>query len=166
MIPLAGVGAAAAMARQEEELKRYLIVCEYLQIDPLKIHDIKFIHERIDIVLSQWSSDEDPKSFEMLLSALSIFITEMGLMKDPGTNPLLKLRNAPKERGSHAFKAEGLYVRPIRNNTKFYADYSAMRMEEGKLAIDPSTVNEVYEKKGLTQNNRDNYDGRFPKWSN
>jgi len=161
-----GLGMAVAIERQEEHLKHYLIFCEYLQIDPLKIHDIKFIHERMDLVISQWSMDEDPGSFEMLLSALSIFITYMGQMKHPDTNPLLKSRNAPKEHGSHAFGAEGFYVHPVRNNTKADANYSVMRMKEGKLVINPDTVNEVYVKKELTQTNRDDYAGRFPKWPN
>jgi len=53
-VPKSGIAA--------EYYKKYLIFCEYLQIDPSQEYDIKFISERVKYALEKW--DEDDNEYE------------------------------------------------------------------------------------------------------
>jgi len=67
---------AAVIAIIEENFKRYMAACEYLQIDPAKVHDIKFINERTELVLLQWNEDDDPRSVKRLRKDLNWFVKQ------------------------------------------------------------------------------------------
>ena len=48
------VAVAVAIIVREVQFKKYLLSCEYLQIDPAKVYDLDFIKNRIEILRSHW----------------------------------------------------------------------------------------------------------------
>jgi len=72
------------MVRAMEELfKRYLIVCEYMQIDPCTVYDAGYIEERAVHILSQWDNG-DAATADMLAKELRWFAKEYGRLAGKG----------------------------------------------------------------------------------
>lgn len=68
------MSASAMAAVVEEYFKKFLIACEYMQIDPSKIHNQDFISQRIGVVLSQWDEKyDDPKDVKKINKLLKWF---------------------------------------------------------------------------------------------
>jgi len=118
---------AAVIAVIEENFRRYMTACEYLQIDPTKVHDIEFIKERVELVLSKWGPSDDPKSVKKLRKSLKWFVkhyehlTRGGILGEDVTN-----------------KCDTL-------------------IKKGKMSIQFGTVNKNYVKRELRQDNYDSY---------
>ena len=115
----------AIIASIENEYKRYLIACEYLQIDPSKIYVQEFIDRRADYALSLWSEQDDSKQLKKLGKILKWFKKNYGkLISEKWTG----------------YK---------------FADRAAKEIAKGKFTLHPETVNAEYQKRELTQTNYD-----------
>ncbi|MCL1901251.1 MAG: hypothetical protein FWG51_02500 [Firmicutes bacterium] len=67
--------AAAVIAVQEEYFKKYMICCEYLQIDPSLIHEITFIEQRIADFFEVWNDESiDEKTLKKLNKTFKWFL--------------------------------------------------------------------------------------------
>lgn len=111
----------------EEDFKNYLIVCEYLQIDPSCAYDPAWIGERVSNVLSEWQNCGDEKLFKKLDKKLKWFAKNYKTFAKSG------------------FLGYGF----VKQCQKLVA--------KGKLQLASGTVNEKYEKRELTQLNYDFY---------
>ena len=111
---------------ESEDFKKYLFVCEYLQIDPSQRYDKDFIVQRTDNVLSQWSDQEDGKQYKKLERSLKWF--NKRYKKLVGSRILFDY-NFPKR------------------CTKLIA--------KGQLVLQEGTVNEEYQKRDLETTNYD-----------
>jgi len=123
-----GAGAAAAIiAIRAEKFKKYLIACEYLQIDPAKVFELNFIKTRIENVRSHWN--------------------DFGEIEE-----LKKLNKNLKWLENNYFKVtkEGFSI------YKFAKECDKL-VRKGKLKIHEGSVNETYVKCELSQKNYDFY---------
>ena len=62
--------ATTAIAVREANFRKYLIACEYLQIDPGKVHESDFIKTRIETVRSQWGEPSEIEKLKKLNKSL------------------------------------------------------------------------------------------------
>jgi len=157
-----------------ERVKNYLIACEYLQMDPSKVYDVDTIRQRMENVLSQWGHGDDPDDVREIRTILEKHLKMMGAGPDvpdrPGINDAVRLYQPGT--GPHAFQVKTFWgaSKPPGSYTATVPELFAKRcsnlIREGKLEILPGTVNEVYVKKGLRQDNFDNYVSKKPKWPN
>ena len=111
----------------EEVFKRYLIVCEYMQIDPCSVRTAEFIKERAELILSRWEGDDDKDSFNMLKDELAWFVKEYEVLTGKG---LLK---------------------------RDFAYRCSLFLKEKHFRIHAGTVNKVYVKRELKHLNCDSY---------
>ena len=121
------ISTAAIVAAMEDEFRRYLTACEYLQIDPAKAYDIRFIRERSELVISQWGPSDDPRSVKKLQKILKWFVKHYDYLTRGGMLG------------------------------QIFAERSADLVKKGKLNIQFGTVNDNYFKKELRQDNYDGY---------
>jgi hypothetical protein len=111
----------------EGSFRRYIIVCEYMQIDPSTVYDSRFIKERAESILSQWGAGDDPISGKKIRKEIAWiydqydYLTKSGLLGHD------------------------------------YAGRSAELIRRGKLTLHEGTVNEGYVKKELRHENYDVY---------
>ena len=118
---------AAVAAARAINFKKYLIACEYLQIDPAKACELDFIKTRIEIVRSHWNESnkvEDLKKLNKSLKWLEkkyVRVTKKGFTIYNFTKKCDKL------------------------------------VRKGKLIIHEGSVNETYVKCELSQKNYDFY---------
>ena len=110
-----------------ENFKKYLIACEYLQIDPAKVYDLDFLITRIEIVRTHWSKSDEIKQVKKLYKRLKWFEKKY-------------LRLVKKGFGNYNFANECEIV-----------------VNKGKIKIHEGTVNDTYVKCELSQKNYDFY---------
>lgn len=115
-----------AIVAVENYYKRYVIACEYLQIDPSKTSGKEFIGQRIDYVFSQWSEQDDAKQFRKLEKSLKWF-------------------------KKYYDKLVGAKILTGYN----FANRSAKEISKGKMTLHAGTVNAEYQKRELAQTNYD-----------
>jgi len=127
----AGAAAAAVLiAIIRENFRKYLITCEYLQIDPCKVHDLDFIRARIETVRSHWTESEDVIQTKKLEKSLKWFEKNYNKLAKRGFRSL-----------NFASKCEKL-------------------VKKGSLIIHEGTVNDIYVKCDLSKKNYDSYHKR------
>ena len=122
----AAAGAGAVVAAENSE-KKYLIACEYLQINPAKVYDLEFIKERIEMVCAHWSKSDEIKQVEKLNKTLKWF-----------------------EKNYIRLATKGFSNQDFANKFEKLAN-------KGKLIIHEGSVNETYVKCDLCQKNYDFY---------
>ena len=111
------------IAMIENYYKRYIVACEYLQVDPSKIYEKEFIDQRTDYILSQWSEEDDAKQLKKLEKSLKWFK-----------------------------KSYDKLVSTKQTDFNF-ANRCAKEIVKGKMKLHDETVNADYQKKELTQIN-------------
>jgi len=158
----------------EDWFRNYLISCEYMQIDPSKVHDLESIRQRTEYVISQWTDCRE--TLETLEATFDTLMRNVD-PEHPNANLELRLRrnienNKERDKG-HVFRMDGLYgnfkprpVLPMMPMHEGLAMKCALYIKQGKMTLQPGTVNETYEKKELRQDNYDNYAGKKVKWPN
>ena len=119
--------AVAIIAVRNVYFKKYLLACEYLQIEPAKVYESDFIKTRIEIVRSQWSELDGFEEFKKLNKSLKWFEKHYYKMT---------------KNGFSIFK---------------FAKTCDKLVHKGKLIIHEGSVNESYVKCKLSQNNYDSY---------
>lgn len=164
----------AYLAKKDRDaIKHYLIGCEYMQIDPSKAHDVKFMEERAEHVLREWD-DIRSEEAEDLRTALGKYM-EMMNGKVPVTMKITEgMRTSERGAGPQAFRREPVpdgvkpseYYFDTLTIPEQFADRCAKLISEGKLEVLPHTVSETYTKKELRHDNYDKYFSTFPKWPN
>jgi len=117
----------AFIAAIEDEFRRYVVACEYLQIDPSKVYDLDLIKERVEHVLSQWGPSDDPKTLKKLRKSLDWLVKRYEYLTRGGILGM-----------DHAGKCDAL-------------------IKNGKMVIQFGTVNKNYMKKELRQDNYNSY---------
>ena len=117
----------AFIAAIEDEFRRYMLACEYMQIDPSKVHDLYLIKERAELVLSQWGPTDDPKTLRKLRKTLDWFVKRYEYLTRGGILGQ-----------DFAGKCDAL-------------------VKKGKMSIQFGTVNERYTKRELRQDNYNSY---------
>jgi len=117
----------AVIAVIEENFRKYMVACEYLQIDPSKVHDIVFVKERAELVLSKWGSTDDPGSVKKLRKNLNWFVKQY-----------------------ESLTRGGLLGEDLANKCE-------MLVKKGKMSIQFGTINKEYVKRELRQDNYDSY---------
>jgi hypothetical protein len=123
----AAASTAAIIAANAESFKKYLITCEYLQIDPTKVYDLDFIKTRIETVRVHWTKSDEIKQVAKLNKSLKWFEKNY-------------LRLAKKGFWSYGF-----------------ANQCEKHIQKGRLKIHEGSVNDTYILSKLTQNNYDFY---------
>ena len=118
---------AAIIAVRAVKFKKYLIACEYLQIDPAKVYELDFIKTRIEIVRSYWSELSEIENIKKLNKSLKW---------------LEKNYNRITRKGFSIYK---------------FAEKCDKLVHKGKLKIHEETVNETYVKCELSKKNYDFY---------
>ncbi|MCL2890673.1 MAG: hypothetical protein FWF40_02125 [Methanomassiliicoccaceae archaeon] len=104
-----------------------MTACEYMQIDPSKVHDLAFIKERAEYVLSQWGQFDDPKSLKKLRKSLDWFVKRYEYLTRGG------------------ILGQG------------FAEKCDTLVKKGKMSIQFGTVSERYTKRELRQDNYNSY---------
>ena len=64
---IAAAAPAVAIVAESMSEKKYLIACEYLQINPTKVYDFDFIKARIELVCTHWSKSNEMKKLDKTL---------------------------------------------------------------------------------------------------
>jgi len=111
----------------EEHFKRYLIVCEYMQIDPCHARTAEFVKERAEHILSRWNEDDDKDTLNILKEEFGWFVKEYEKLTGKG---LLK---------------------------RDFAYRCSLFLKEKHFRIHAGTVNKVYVKRELRHLNCDSY---------
>ena len=124
---MSAIGGGAAAGAVEDYFKKYLIACEYLQIDPTKVYELEFIKQRIVTVRSQWFESDGIAQVKKLNKRLNWF-----------ENNYLKL--AKKGFWNYGF-----------------TERSEKLSNKGKLKIHEGSVHDTYVKCELSQKNYDFY---------
>ena len=109
----------------EDTYKKYVIACEYLQIDPSKVYEKEFIDRQVESVLSQWSEQDGEKQFKRLQKSLNWF------------------------------KKSYTKLIGIKWTQFNFSSRCAKEIAKGKMTLHEGTVNDEYLKKELTQINYD-----------
>ena len=122
-----GSAAAAIIAVREANFRKYLIACEYLQIEPAKVYELDFIKTRIEIVRSHWGEFSEIEELKKLNKSL---------------NWLEKNYNRVTRKGFSIYK---------------FAKRCDKLIHKGKLKIHEGTVNETYVKREISRKNYDFY---------
>ncbi|MCL2143126.1 MAG: hypothetical protein FWH44_02565 [Methanomassiliicoccaceae archaeon] len=162
------IAIAAKIAR--DNLKNYLIACEYIQIDPSEAHDITFIERRVRHVLSKWGRGDDPNDVRTLRTVTDRYLSNMRHGHPDGPPPpgfTEHIKYFEPGKGPHAFQTAQFWGREPPENKignalalpapEKFAQNCRKLIEEGKLKILAGTVSEEYVKKELRQDNYDNY---------
>ena len=118
---------AAIVVIRAKNFKRYLIACEYLQIEPNKVHELEYIKSRIETVRSQWNVSDGAEELKKLDKSLKWLIN----------NYIRVTRN-----GFSIYK---------------FVKRCDKLVHKGKLMIHEGSVNETYVKCRLSQINYDFY---------
>jgi hypothetical protein len=121
------MSAATAAAAIAENFRKYLIACEYLQIDPAKIYDVDFIRKRIETVRIQWDKTYEYNQIKKLNKILKWF--EKNYVR------LVK-------RGFFGYN---------------FANKCEKLVSKGKLILHEGSVRETYVRGDLSQTNYDYY---------
>jgi len=124
---IAGAAPAVAIVFEAMSEKKYLIACEYLQIDPAKVYDLEFIKKRIEFVRVQWSVSDGIENVEKLNKTLQWF-----------------------EKDYISLTKKGFF-------NQDYANKFEKLVTKGKLKIHEGSVNETYAKCDLCQKNYEYY---------
>ena len=114
-----------AIAAVENYYKRYVIACEYLQIDPSKTYEKEFVDQRVEYALSQWSEQDDAKQLKKLEKSLKWF--------KKSYNKLVSAKLTDFN----------------------FANRCAKEISKGKMKLHGETVNAVYQKREPAQTNYD-----------
>ena len=115
------------VAKKEADFKKYLIACEYLQIEPAKVYELDYIKNRIEIVRSHWNELDKVEEIKKLNQSLD------WLEKN-------YVRVTKKDFSTYGFAKE--------------CDILA---QKGELIIHEGSINETYVKCELSQKNHDFY---------
>ena len=118
---------AAIVAVRAAKFKKYLIACEYLQIEPAKVYGLDFIKTRIENVRSHWNELDEVKELKKL-------------------NKRLKWL----EKNYFRVTKEGFSIYKFAKKCDKF-------VHNGKLKIHEGSVNETYVKCELSQKNYDFY---------
>ena len=96
---IAAAAPAVAIVAEAMSEKKYLIACEYLQIDPAKVYDLDFIKARIEIACAHWSKSDEMKKLNKTLQWFEknyISLTKKGFLNQDYANKFEKLANKGK----------------------------------------------------------------------
>ncbi|MDR0334944.1 MAG: hypothetical protein LBH69_03570 [Methanomassiliicoccaceae archaeon] len=117
----------AYSASMEAVFKRYLIMCEYMQIDPCNVYDTEYIEKRAEEMLSQWNDGDGPEIVKELRDETKWFVKDYGKLAGKG---FLK---------------------------RDFAYRCSLFIQKKYLRIHPGTISKDYHKKELKHQNYDAY---------